>query len=240
MTHATAFSRNELFAQICERARRHGEESEPDHEIGDLQDALDVLLSLVPDEKLAEIPRRLADRDMEGWEEEQPIDPGAGYRLLDAEETVRDGDERLENGIWTAVPGLQIGEPAGLDGPVRRPVGPSVRARLRTDDGVFEVEFDAASWLSQADDSDILALTLENAHSDEWFGRGWRSDVLAEHFAGRLRAVDEVNEYLAVRNQAPDDGVGSSVLIHKKDLVKWAAENRPRLLPQIADAGDDL
>jgi hypothetical protein len=69
MTHATALARDELYIRICERARRHGEDSDPDHEVGDLQDALDVLLSLVPNERLAEIPRLLARRELEGWEE---------------------------------------------------------------------------------------------------------------------------------------------------------------------------
>ena len=33
---------HDLFDEVLESARRHGEDSEPDHEVGDLQDALRI------------------------------------------------------------------------------------------------------------------------------------------------------------------------------------------------------
>jgi hypothetical protein len=62
-------SRTELRDLIWDRAQQHGEDSEPDHEVGDLQAAVEILLSLVPRSKLDTIPRLFGTAGLDGWEE---------------------------------------------------------------------------------------------------------------------------------------------------------------------------
>jgi hypothetical protein len=52
-------SRDEIYQQMIDRAQRHGEESEPDHEIGDLQQAFQIALRFVSDADLAKLQHHL-------------------------------------------------------------------------------------------------------------------------------------------------------------------------------------
>jgi hypothetical protein len=72
--------RDRLYQQICERALEHGRDSEPEHEVGDLQEAVAVLLELVPEESLSKLPQMLAERDVDGWRtaETPPDEPHPG------------------------------------------------------------------------------------------------------------------------------------------------------------------
>lgn len=45
----------ELHAEICRLARLHGENDDPDHEVGDLQDALQHCLTLMTEEQCKEL-----------------------------------------------------------------------------------------------------------------------------------------------------------------------------------------
>lgn len=45
----------QLFHGLIEAAKTHGQESEPDHEVGDLQDALSEIIELVPDKTLLKL-----------------------------------------------------------------------------------------------------------------------------------------------------------------------------------------
>lgn len=42
----------DLYNKIIEAAKVHGEESDPDHEVGDLQDTLQICMELMTDEQL--------------------------------------------------------------------------------------------------------------------------------------------------------------------------------------------
>jgi len=51
-----------LYEQIVEAARIHGEESEPDHEVGDLQEALYAALALMTNEQRGHLSRGLKEQ----------------------------------------------------------------------------------------------------------------------------------------------------------------------------------
>jgi hypothetical protein len=58
----------DLYDEICANARRHGEDSsEPDHEVGDLQDALREALALMLPEQLLALRARLVAREQDGF-----------------------------------------------------------------------------------------------------------------------------------------------------------------------------
>lgn len=59
--------RTGLYNAIIAGAEQHGTDSEPEHEIGDLQEAVAVLLGLIPDDRLRDVPAGLAAADLEGW-----------------------------------------------------------------------------------------------------------------------------------------------------------------------------
>ena len=44
-----------IYKALIQAARTHGQDSEPDMEIGDLQDALGEALALLPENKLGEL-----------------------------------------------------------------------------------------------------------------------------------------------------------------------------------------
>lgn len=60
-------SQNEtLFQRIADAAKRHGEESEPEHEAGDLLEALRAALALMTSEQLHELENDL-EETLEEW-----------------------------------------------------------------------------------------------------------------------------------------------------------------------------
>lgn len=59
-----------LFEAAVERAARHGLDSEPDHEVGDLQDVLREALQLMTPHQLGALHDALGARGLEGWSEE--------------------------------------------------------------------------------------------------------------------------------------------------------------------------
>lgn len=52
-----------IFKALIQAARTHGQDSEPDMEIGDLQDALGEALALLPENKLGELVDNLSSQD---------------------------------------------------------------------------------------------------------------------------------------------------------------------------------
>lgn len=52
-----------IFKALIQAARTHGQDSEPDMEIGDLQDALGEALALLPEDKLGELVDNLSSQD---------------------------------------------------------------------------------------------------------------------------------------------------------------------------------
>jgi hypothetical protein len=62
-------AKQEIFELICDGARTHAEESdEPDHEVGDLRDALFQAIKFIPAEKLRVF--HAAVEDITCWAEE--------------------------------------------------------------------------------------------------------------------------------------------------------------------------
>lgn len=58
-----------LLEDILQAAKQHGEESEPDHEVGDLQDALRLAWAKLPIEAQREVHKELADGTIYTWME---------------------------------------------------------------------------------------------------------------------------------------------------------------------------
>lgn len=52
-----------IYKALIQAARTHGQDSEPDMEIGDLQDALGEALALLPENKLGELVDNLSSQD---------------------------------------------------------------------------------------------------------------------------------------------------------------------------------
>ena len=52
-----------IFKALIQAARTHGQDSEPDMEIGDLQDALGEALALLPENKLGELVDNLSSQN---------------------------------------------------------------------------------------------------------------------------------------------------------------------------------
>jgi hypothetical protein len=62
-------SHQELYDTIIDAARRHGENDEPDHEVGDLQQAVETLLRRVPPSRLDDVRRELSET-LTDWPQE--------------------------------------------------------------------------------------------------------------------------------------------------------------------------
>jgi hypothetical protein len=61
--------RAKLLGEIFTFAEQHGVDDDPDHEVGDLQDALRLALNLMTLEQLAEFRRLLLLNGQSGWAE---------------------------------------------------------------------------------------------------------------------------------------------------------------------------
>ena len=63
-TKATEDHGTRLYEEITKAARQHGEDSEPDHEVGDLQQALQQSLEVMTPEQLEILCKNLRDQDL--------------------------------------------------------------------------------------------------------------------------------------------------------------------------------
>lgn len=100
------------------------------------------------------------------------------------------------------------------------PVDP-VRAIMRTDDGQYEIHFDATEYFAQASDDELLRLAE----------CGWAGDYPA----------DDVAEYFdrpqnpRMREAFREKEGGFEVRVHDGDAMAWLRRNRPTLYAAIAE-----
>jgi hypothetical protein len=54
----------ELYAIIVKNATKHGEDSDPDHEVGDLQDVIEECFNLMTESQITYLKQVLIDREL--------------------------------------------------------------------------------------------------------------------------------------------------------------------------------
>lgn len=62
--------KEDLYEKIINAAQRHGEESEPDHEVGDLQDALRISIEQMFPDQVERLEKEWKE-DHEEWVEDE-------------------------------------------------------------------------------------------------------------------------------------------------------------------------
>jgi len=62
--------KEDLYEKITNAAKRHGEESEPDHEVGDLQDALRISIEQMFPDQVERLEKEWVE-DHEEWVEDE-------------------------------------------------------------------------------------------------------------------------------------------------------------------------
>lgn len=114
-----------------------------------------------------------------------------------------------------------------------------IPAKITTDDGAFEVKFNALKWFEQASEPDLFGLGLA-----EW-GGDYKSDAVATFIARFDEDVARVFRYIELRNEAVghDDStaslrairdrvanmIGFDVHIDSTAAMTWLAVHRPKI-----------
>lgn len=106
---------------------------------------------------------------------------------------------------------------------------PGVKAEAWSDDGVVKVIFNAALWLNQASDEDILNLARIG------WGRDFQADRVAEYFS-HVPEMKVLFDYLACL-QRTDKDCGFECHVDQGTAVAWLGEHRPSLVVELDAAG---
>lgn len=113
-------------------------------------------------------------------------------------------------------------------------VGPVVGAKFYTDDRVFEVSFDARTYMATATDEQLSAIYSVGFHGD------YCTDAVAENLASKWghtfegTSVLEAFGYLDARNQVRGvDALGFECRIDGESFLNWLDACRPQLAARI-------
>jgi hypothetical protein len=114
-----------------------------------------------------------------------------------------------------------------------------IPATITTDDGAFEVKFNALKWFEQARDTDLFGLGLA-----EW-GGDYESDAVATFMSSFDENVARVFRYIELRNEAVGhddstaslstrrdrvaDMIGFEVHVDSAAAMTWLAGHRPKI-----------
>jgi len=110
-----------------------------------------------------------------------------------------------------------------------------IHARAVTDDGVFNVLFEAEPWFVDASDDDIVKL-FDDGLSDSYASDavGYFCCENSNHESNKyLECLFTYLEYLA---ECRNKSVGFDMRINTKDALKWVKENRPAIYERCYDA----
>jgi hypothetical protein len=114
------------------------------------------------------------------------------------------------------------------------PAGPPIKARVRSDDDVRDVSFDAAPWLAQASDHEIRTLAASG------WGGAYPALGVADWSAGHDRAVARMLRCLDRENEARDASglsfIGLECHVDQGEALAWLKEHRPHLHAALAAA----
>jgi hypothetical protein len=108
-----------------------------------------------------------------------------------------------------------------------------VPASVHSDDWRFEANFDAAAWMSVANDEAIRAL----------HGIGFRGDYAADevalYFEHTNAEIAAVLEYCRASQAGGREGVGFECVVEEEEAMAWLEQHRPTLHVQLCatDAG---
>ena len=91
-----------------------------------------------------------------------------------------------------------------------------IRAEAHSDDRVFKARFDAGPWFAQAPDEEILALKECD------FGGDYAADVVAQFAADSNEDVQDIFDYLALKNK--HEAMGFECHVNEEDALLWLAE----------------
>ncbi len=123
-----------------------------------------------------------------------------------------------ENRHVQVVSKSQVDEDSSLE------ISETVTARVWTDDKVFDIEFNAVSWLKQATDSEISDLYMCG------FGRDYPADKVAHFMADRNIEIASMFQYLEVLKGTKD--IGFEVEVNAEQMLQWLKVNKPELWEQ--------
>jgi hypothetical protein len=109
-----------------------------------------------------------------------------------------------------------------------------IHARAVTDDGVFNVLFEAEPWFVDASDDDIVKLF------DDGLSDSYQSDIIGRFCCENgnnkyLECLFTYLEYIAEYKNHPV-AIGYSIRINTKDALKWVKENRPAIYERCYEA----
>jgi len=94
-----------------------------------------------------------------------------------------------------------------------------VKAEIHSDDRLFVANFDAAAWLSQADDEAIIAL-----HAISW-GGDYASDVVAEFFEATNSDIANIFDYCR-KTHNTSRAMGFECIVEEISGLAWLKQHR--------------
>jgi hypothetical protein len=97
-----------------------------------------------------------------------------------------------------------------------------IKARCFTDDGAFDVTFDATPWFKRASASGIFAAAKEN-----WSG-GYGCDRIAMDLPKKPANLKKLFQYVDLLKDSPKS-TGFECYVNAGDVLIWMHKNRPRI-----------
>lgn len=96
-----------------------------------------------------------------------------------------------------------------------------IGAHIRSDDHVFEVNFDATAWASQADLSQLQDLRECGYRGD------YPADEVGLFYEDKNREIGELFSYIRRKNKKSRKNIGFEVWVDGDELEDWIEKNRP-------------
>ncbi len=109
----------------------------------------------------------------------------------------------------------------------------AVKAKIKTDDHVFDLVVDITDWLNQASEKEILDVV--NCE----FGHDYPTDSIAFFLLDKNDDVDEMFTYLEIMSKRTHDNVGFEVDVNQEEMLEWLRENKPEIYSKI-EADHDI
>lgn len=111
-----------------------------------------------------------------------------------------------------------------------------IKAECHSDDRVYEVEFDAASWFKKASREEIIAL------AECGWGNDYPADAVAHFMAEHSEEVADMFGYLERIAEIPSkcDIAGFVCSVNEDDAIGWLINNRRDVINAMGDLAKKL
>lgn len=99
-----------------------------------------------------------------------------------------------------------------------------VKAEVRSDDFVFEVEFDCTAWFEQASEEELWEL----------YKCGWRGDYPADEVA-RYCSVFNFDVRCVLDYASRKEEMGFEVIVYDESAIDWLQDYEPQIVRRIME-----